>query len=80
MQWYGKVTLGDAMQWYGIVECRGATLMWGQAKCSFGIVIYRLAMEVQSLIGLIFYIVIPVKQWYSEVTLRNGLVKWGDVT
>ena len=28
----------------------------------------------------IFYIVIPVKQWYSEVTLRNGLVKWGDVT
>lgn len=28
----------------------------------------------------IFYIVIPAKQWYSEVTLRNGLVKWGDVT
>lgn len=45
MQWYGKVTLGDAMQWYGIVECRGVTVMWGQAKRSFGIAIYRLAMQ-----------------------------------
>jgi hypothetical protein len=46
MQWFGKVMLGDAMQGYGIVECRGATVMWVQAKCSFGIVIYRLAMKV----------------------------------
>ena len=56
MQWHGKVTLGDAMQWYSNVECRGATVMWVQAKCSFGIAIYRLAMGVQSLIGLIYFI------------------------
>ena len=62
------------------MESRGATVMRGQAKCSFGIAIYRLAMQSEIIDRVdIFYIVIPVKQWYGSVLLCGVMSSLGVV-